>query len=81
MAKWDYVWENAPYDTQQWNYLHIGDTLRVRCGYVSRVLVEGGLFSDKLFRYKAMSYATKSSMFFDTRNEAMAWIVACERMY
>lgn len=77
---WEYKWQNAPYDTQRWQYVRIGEKTVTRLGEVHRVLRARQNYNEPVHEYQARAYTAKQSQKFNTRVEAEAWVTACERM-
>jgi len=75
-----YVWDSAIYDTQRWEYLRVTGNSRRKVGEVHRVFRARRHFADRVHDYQAWSHTTKQRMVFDTKDEAIAWVTACERM-
>lgn len=76
----EYRWENAPYDTQRWNYVRARGNSYQRLGVVARVIRARQSYDEPVHEYHAGSFTTEKKMVFNTRVEAEAWVTACERM-
>jgi hypothetical protein len=77
---WEYKWENAPYDTQRWNYVRVQGDRSQRVGVVARVIRARQSYDEPVHEYHANAFSVKEIQTFNTRVEAEAWVIACERM-
>jgi hypothetical protein len=77
---WEYVWQNAIYDTQRWEYVYTDGHQFTRKGEVHRVNRARQSYDEPIHEYQAYAFTTKQKMVFDTKAEAIAWVTACERM-
>jgi hypothetical protein len=75
-----YIWHNAIYDTQRWEYLRVTGNSSSKLGEVHRVIRARQSYDDRVHDYQAFSFTTEKKMVFNTRAEAEAWVTACERM-
>ena len=76
----EYRWENAPYDTQRWEYLRVTDNSSSKIGEVWRIIRARQSYDEPVHEYKAWVFSLKLTRMFNTKDEAIAWVTACERM-
>ena len=75
-----YIWQNAIYDTQRWEYLRVTGNSSSKVGEVHRGIRARQSYDEPVHEYQAHAFGVKQKMVFNTRVEAEAWVTACERM-
>ena len=77
---WEYRWQTTPYDTQRWEYRRHRGSHSQRLGEVHRVIRARQSYDERVHEYQARAFGVLEKKVFDTKEEAIAWITACERM-